>query len=236
VRYVPHLAFDPKVAQKIRNKETLTVPESLSVLAEGYRKFQERSLPSSLGGVSFIRIAGQAAGLDNEESRSEIRRILKETKPGGAFLVLGHGGIIPCGGVGAKQKEIELARQGKELDEPGTVKGLMKNICPDVAGKATPQAELVNAIFQARKILDDPEFGEIIKKKNISVIVGICSENPMEYIAINREGTPAKSFIGTPNSSPLARSSARAFARCSLTGLTSASTMRTRYSFTTRCA
>src|SRR3989338_3659700 len=83
------------VRSRIRQAETLTIPESCSVLTEGFMGFQSRDRPSSLSGVSFIRIAGQAVGLDNENSRTEIRRMLDKIKPNGVFLVLGHGGIFP---------------------------------------------------------------------------------------------------------------------------------------------
>ncbi|MBS3067981.1 hypothetical protein J4450_04725 [Candidatus Micrarchaeota archaeon] len=176
------------VRSRIRQAETLTIPESCSVLTEGFMGFQSRDRPSSLSGVSFIRIAGQAVGLDNENSRTEIRRMLDKIKPNGVFLVLGHGGIFPCGAVAAKKAALELATRGELLQEHPLVLELVKHVSEDVAGRGSPTAEFMNACYQARKILRDDEFNEIIRRKNLTVTAVIMADDkPLSYVVLNKE-------------------------------------------------
>ncbi|MBI5228309.1 hypothetical protein HY988_06980 [Candidatus Micrarchaeota archaeon] len=160
----------------IRAQKPLTIPQSIGTLVEGFRTgFQARDHRSSLSGMSFFRIAGQATNLSDENSRSEILRVLNLIKPGGAFIVLGHGGLIPCGAVAAKKKSMSFARRGKEFSAPDSVRLLVDHVSPKVRGLASPFAELENSQAQAFAILRDPELAKIIKKKNLTVVAAVCS-------------------------------------------------------------
>ncbi len=186
-----------QIQQKMKRMERLTVPESVQVLVEGFRGFQMRRFPSSLSGVSFIRIAGQAAGLDHKESRDEVLKVLRLLKPGGVFLILGHGGGIPCGAVGAKKLALELAKRGEHLPEHMSVRGLLENVSPEVGGVDSPGAEMVNAMFQANKVLADGEFGEIIRRKNITVVAAVVTDM-VEYKTVNRDWNLKKLYERHP--------------------------------------
>jgi hypothetical protein len=171
-------------AQKmVRAKKVLTIPQSIGVLVEGFQGFQKRTFPSSLSGVSFIRIAGQAPGLDHQNSRDEVGGTIERIKPGGAFLILGHGGIIPCGAVGAKKMQSE----GGSLHEHPSVMSLLDAVPQSVAWKCSPEAEKHNAEIQAKRILDDGEFGSIIRKRNITVISAVF-HGPTDFTVLNRDG------------------------------------------------
>ena len=167
-------------------KQTVNVFQSISVLTWGFDRFQERTMPSSLSGVSFLRIAGQAACLSHNyefNSRSEILRLLGKIKPGGVFLMLGHGGIAKCGAVAAKQAQLE----GQLGNESEPVIRLLDHVSPEVGGQSSPHAEETNAVFQALKIMDDQEFNAIIQKKNLSVVWAVCSSlGTLKYHALNR--------------------------------------------------
>ncbi len=177
----------PEIVAAVRKAKTISPFDSACLLAEGFARFQERTYPSTLPAVSFNRIAGQAIGLDEKESREEVGRILRAIRPGGAFVVLGHGGIIPCGAVGAKKAAIDAAARGETLDEPEAVLSLLDRVSPNVHGLDSPAAELENAKFQALKILDDPEFAQLIMKHNLTVLVAICSDcQKIDYYPMNR--------------------------------------------------
>ncbi len=177
----------PEVVAAVKNAKTISPFDSACLLVEGFIHFQERTYPSTLTAVSFNRIAGQAIGLDEKESREEVGRMLRSIRPGGAFVVLGHGGIIPCGAVGAKKAAIKAAAKGKKLDETQPVLDLLNRISPDVHGLDSPAAEFENAKFQAQKILDDPEFSDLIKRFNLTVLVAICSNcKEIQYFPMNR--------------------------------------------------
>ncbi|MFH0737236.1 MAG: hypothetical protein V1827_01305 [Candidatus Micrarchaeota archaeon] len=173
--------------QKVNDKKVLKIPESMEVLIDGFRGFQQRRFPSSLSGVSFIRIAGQAAGLDHENSRDEVGKVLEKIKPGGVFMILGHGGIIPCGAVGAKKLQLELEAKGESLHEHGSVMKLLSAVPSSVEGKGSPEAERHNADIQARRILDDAVFGSVIAKKNITVVSAVF-HGPTDFCVLNRDG------------------------------------------------
>jgi hypothetical protein len=58
-----------------------------------------------------------------------------------------------------------------------------------VHGLGSPDAELKNAIFQAEKVMGDPEFAPAIRAKNLTVVVGIVSDcSDMEFLPLNRPG------------------------------------------------
>ncbi len=173
--------------EKKRAGQPLGLIESLSVIAGGFQHFQERQFPSSARGVSFTRVAGQAVDLSDDGSKKEIRRILENTVTGGAFVVLGHGGCIPCGAVAAKKKAIELERRGMTFEEHPHIVRLVNQISPEISGLGSPQAEMINAAYQARKLLSDFELGEIIRKSNITVIAAVCSDT-LEFTIMNRTG------------------------------------------------
>ncbi|VVC02593.1 Uncharacterised protein [Candidatus Bilamarchaeum dharawalense] len=185
----------PDAKRKVDARQTVSVFESISVLVEGFDRFQQRTLPSSLSGVSFSRIAGQACCLDHSHehtSRKEILRILQSIKPGGVFLMLGHGGIAKCGAVGAKQALLA----GQLGHEPDPTRRLLDYIPDEVSGKLSPDAEKVNALFQAQKILDDPEFKAIIEQKNITFVWSVCyGLNLMVFDALNRPGWSTKKLF-----------------------------------------
>jgi hypothetical protein len=169
----------------VQQQKTMTITQSIALLVEGHQSFKNREFPSSLSGVSFIRIAGQAAGLDHENSRDEVRGVLNRIRPGGAFLVLGHGGVIPCGAVAARKKQLGL-NPGESLGEHESIQQLISSIPPSVQESNSPHAEAENATVQARRIYDDPEFRMIICKKNITVVAGVFS-GETHYNTINRE-------------------------------------------------
>jgi hypothetical protein len=176
----------PDAKRKVDGRQVVSVFESISVLVDGFQRFQERTLPSSLSGVSFFRIAGQATCLDHaheHNSRKEVLRILQMLKPGGAFVMLGHGGLAKCGAVGAKQALIA----GQLGHEPDQTRRLLDFIPDSVAGKASPIAEQVNAEYQALKILKDPEFKALINAKNITVVWAVFDgTNLLRFVPLNR--------------------------------------------------
>jgi hypothetical protein len=176
----------------VKDQKTLSVPKSIEVLVEGFQHFNDRQFPSSLSGVSFIRIAGQAAGLDHENSREEVMGVLNRIKTGGAFLILGHGGIIPCGAVAARKKQLDLP-PGESLGEHESIHQLISSIPPSVQDMNTPHAEAENATVQARRIYEDSEFRTVICKKNITVVAGVFS-GETHYNTINREWDENKLF------------------------------------------
>jgi len=176
---------------KIRTGKPLTIQESLGVLVDGFEYFQKRSRPSTISGVSLIRVAGQAVGMKDEHSRDEVLGLLKSIKPGGAFLVLGHGGKTTCGAVGAKKKQVELEKEGKLMDEHSSIIGLLGNIPAEVHKHESPIAEFENAKWQATKIHLDAEFGEIIKKRDITVVCAVLDEDIL-YVALNRDEEKAR--------------------------------------------
>lgn len=181
------LVRGPEVAEKLAQRRVLTVPESLGVLVDGFQHgFQRREYPSTLNGVSFVRVAGQAACLSEPVARAEIKHILDDMRPGGAFLILGHGTITRCGAVRAKQIALRLP-SGERLHEAESVLHLLENISPGVVGLDSPAAELENARYQAERILGDPEFNSIIKRKNITVVYAVWTGNSeLHFTAINR--------------------------------------------------
>jgi hypothetical protein len=186
-----------EVQKKVRGKETLRIPESIDVLAEGFQKFQERERPSSLSGVSFIRIAGQAAGLHHANSRDEIQGVLESIKPGGVFVILGHGGIIPCGAVGAKKAQLELSKTGGSLHEHDSIMNLLDSIPPSVEGLGSPDAERENAKHQAIRIFTDAGMRAIIERKNITVVAATF-HGWTEFVPINKEWSEEKLFERHP--------------------------------------
>lgn len=168
----------------IMEKRILDIPRSCGLLVEGYHDFEDRRRPASLGGVNFTRIAGQAVNLKDENSRSEVRRMLGWIRTGGAFLILGHGGKFGCGAVAAKK----AALRG-ELDEPPEVMRLVDEIPDKVGELESPDAEIYNARAQAEKICADTEFGVLIARKNITMVMGVFhSDDEIEYQAINQPG------------------------------------------------
>ncbi|MFH1785091.1 MAG: hypothetical protein ABH842_01560 [Candidatus Micrarchaeota archaeon] len=188
----------PEALEKVRKHQKLTVPESISVLAEGFMRFQQRTTPSSMNGVSFLRVAGQAACLDEPLPRSEIKRLLEKIKPGGVFLIFGHGHIAKCGAVAAKQAALGLP-EGEHLHEPEVVLKLLDSLPKDVRGLESPDAELVNARYQATRVFEDPELREIIDKKNLTVAYAVCSDiTPFTYHLLNRTWNQDKIFERHP--------------------------------------
>ncbi len=183
-----------RVLNLVRGGRTISPFDSVHLLLDGFERFQARDAPSSLKGVSFTRIAGQAICLEDAGSKLEVLRILNAIMDGGAFVILGHGGIIPCGAVAAKKKALELAKEGKKLNEPDSVLELLERISGGVQGKGSPEAELENARFQAKKLLDDAEIRKIIDDKNLTVVVAVCSDcRDITYEVMNRtngDGTP----------------------------------------------
>jgi hypothetical protein len=176
------------VKAAVKRAQTISPFDSTCLLVEGFHKFMQRDAPSTLTGVSFNRIAGQAIGLKDVESREEVARMLKAIRPGGAFVILGHGGVIPCGAVDAKIKAIDAAKQGRTLDETPAVLELLDRVSPEVHGKKSPEAELVNAMFQAQKVMTDSEFSFLIKRNNLTVLVAIISDcKDIRYYLMNRE-------------------------------------------------
>jgi hypothetical protein len=175
------------VVGKVKAGKTVSPFDSANLLLDGFMWFQERQFPSSLTGVSFSRIAGQALGLVDSESRGEIKRVLDAIRPGGVFMILGHGGMIPCGAIGAKKAQLEAADRGEALKETKPVLDLLERVSPDIRGLGSPGAELKNAIFQAEKVMNDPEFSLLIRKKNLTVAVGIvCDCKDTEFLPLNR--------------------------------------------------
>jgi len=120
------------VTDKLKAQKPLTIPESLGILVEGFTSSRARraSEPShlKLDKTAFVRIAGQALDLQNDNSRSEVRRILNRIKTGGLFLILGHGHFIPCGAVSAKQKLMDPATRDGILREPESVRILLDHV------------------------------------------------------------------------------------------------------------
>ncbi|MBI5223088.1 hypothetical protein HY990_01570 [Candidatus Micrarchaeota archaeon] len=176
----------PEVRERIRCQSRISTFESLGVLVDGFASrtdgFAARDRPSILSGGSFIRIAGQAADLTNG-NRREIKRILEQLVPTSPFLIMGHGGLFKCGAVAAKKIAVENG--GTIPGEPKIVNKLVERITPEVCGRESPEAEMINAQYQAQKILDDPELREIIDRKHIVVIAAVCG-NGINTVAMNR--------------------------------------------------
>ena len=153
-----------EVRRAIKAQQKISIPESLAVLADGLANretgFAARDRPSRLGGCSFIRVAGQAVDLDNG-NRKEIRRILDNMSVGAAFVVLGHGAPFKCGAVSAKQAALK-SPSGKLDSEPEIVNQLVSRVSEKVADCESPRAEMENLREQARRIMMDSEFAEII--------------------------------------------------------------------------
>lgn len=167
-----------EVRRAIKAQQKISIPESLAVLADGLANretgFAARDRPSRLGGCSFIRVAGQAVDLDNG-NRKEIRRILDNMSVGAAFVVLGHGAPFKCGAVSAKQAALK-SPSGKLDSEPEIVNQLVSRVSEKVADCESPRAEMENSREQARRIMMDSEFAEIIVRKNITVVAAVCTE------------------------------------------------------------
>ncbi|MFH1520602.1 MAG: hypothetical protein ABID61_03085 [Candidatus Micrarchaeota archaeon] len=178
----------PEIAEKLAQRRVLTIPESLGVLVDGFQHgFQNRTYPSTLSGVSFVRVAGQAICLSESVARLEVKHILDKIVPGGAFLILGHGGLTKCGAVGAKQAELALPT-GEHLNEPRSVNHLLEHISPNVARMHSPEAEFENARFQAEIICSDQEFKSIIDRKNITIVYTVWTgEEALHFTAFNRD-------------------------------------------------
>lgn len=179
----PNLNRD-RIRSNIKNTDPITTVESLQALVDGYGRFQERDMPSTLRGVSFLRVAGQAHALSSSSARKEISDMLLKIKRHGVFLVLGHGGDMECGAVKAKKASLSLPA-GNTLNEPKSVLDLVSEVSDGVLDKSTPHSELINSIDQATRILNDPEFSKIIKDKNLTVVASVCDPK-CHYVVLNR--------------------------------------------------
>lgn len=203
---------------KVRKGVPLTVAESVAHLVHGFKKFSERTNPHQLRGVSLVRIAGQAAALKNG-SRDEVRGVIEKIKPGGVFLIFGHGGIIPCGAVNARITSDKLAKKGQELEEPEIIKQLVSNVCPNLTPEmSSKEASMINAKYQAKRILDDPEFGKMIKDMNITVVAAVCSDM-VEYESINKTATTEQLFERHPKLLAIAKQVAKGLYKVTQDGI-----------------
>lgn len=169
--------------KKIVAHEPLSIPDSFLALEAGFHRFEQRTMPTFAQRVAFRNVAGNIIEVNDPVARREIKKLLERVQVGGAFLVLAHGGNLPCGAVAAKQKHMETP-----LNEPPPVLHIVDHIPDEVYDFSSPYAERINAKRQAEILLEDPEFASIIHAKNITVIAGVCSDGNITFTAMNREG------------------------------------------------
>lgn len=65
---------------------------------------------------------------------------------------------------------------GKLDTEPEIVNQLVSRVSEKVADCESPHAEMENSREQAKRIMMDNEFAQIIVKKNITVVAAVCTE------------------------------------------------------------
>ncbi|MDO8553977.1 MAG: hypothetical protein Q7S22_04170 [Candidatus Micrarchaeota archaeon] len=174
-----------------RNKHgRISIPESYEILRYGAAMGQRRTTPSKTARCSFRRVMGNIFEHDNIIARRELKRMFERIEIYGAFLVLGHGGGLPCGAVSAKQSHAEHS-----LEEHSSILQVLEKIPSEVLGRASPIAETLNARHQASMLLDDHEFGAIIRERNITVVTGICTDSEIRFEALNRTGWNTSQLI-----------------------------------------
>ncbi|MBI5133607.1 MAG: hypothetical protein HZA83_02740 [Thaumarchaeota archaeon] len=196
----------PKWRQKLLGREPLEIQESFDALTDGFHRFEQRTKPACCSGVALRRVAGNIFEQNDQVARKEVRRLLENIKEGGVFLFLGHGGHFPCGAVAAKKSHLD-----NKLNEPETVAHILEHIPDDVKELCSPNAEFVNTVYQARDFLDDHEFAETIKRKNITVVAGLCNGPDIEFLALNKQITPTELLIAHPKLEALKTQMNRAF-------------------------
>ncbi len=163
-------------------QKTLSVEESFEAIRDGFARFQQRTTPSKTTRCSFRRVAGNVVESNDSVARRELKRMIEGIEIGGAFLVLGHGGSLPCGAVSAKQSHVTAP-----LFEYPAILRLLERIPDEVVDYESPLAERANARHQATVLLDDHEFGRLLKERNITVVAGVCTDDKILFRAMNRK-------------------------------------------------
>lgn len=170
----------------------LTVGDSLATTVEGIQSNLQRERNMEKKGMAFKRVAGQAVIANDPSARTDIRRLLEKTKKDGVFVILGHGGMYPCGAVAARKAQLNGAAETIRREEHRHTIRLLENISPDVQYLGSPGGEWHNATMQGIAILKDPEFAEIVKRRNITIVYAIAVNNdPVIFAATNADLTHA---------------------------------------------
>lgn len=173
----------------MRDRFPLMPPMVSDLLEIGFDHFNQRVDQLKTLGIRFRRIAGQVIDTTDLSTRNEIKQTLENLTEGGVLISLGHGGktCLSCGAVSSKKKQIELASKGQTLTTEPYIVNLLGHINPGVTRFDSPDAEMFNAVDQLAKILVDSEFGEIIKRKNLTVVAGVFTENGTVFKTVTLE-------------------------------------------------
>lgn len=172
-------SLKPRAYGKLLTQGKISVPESFYLLDHGFTDFQTKPEPTKTRLCELRRVAGNIFEAEDHVARREIRKMLTNVKDEGIFLILGHGGSIPCGAVSAKKK---LLTDGIDVHE--NISHILDHIPVGILGLNSPEAEELNARHQATLLLDDSEFSAIINDKHISVVTGICTDTGINFNVI----------------------------------------------------